>query len=192
MEKLREKNLEFIKEIKKEDPSYFDRLKEGQSPEYFVIACSDSRVCPSVITQMPLGNLFIQRNIANQVNENDESLTASLYYALKHLKVEKIIIKGHTGCGGVKAAAEGNDEPELKDWIDSIQSSLPAEKTDHSLDDLAKVNVLAQVEKLKQHPTYIKHGKGVPVIGCMFHVETGELEELETVGASAGDVEETI
>ncbi|GGK12808.1 hypothetical protein GCM10010965_02240 [Caldalkalibacillus thermarum] len=61
---------------------------------------------------MPLGHLFVHRNIANQVHPEDESFSASLYYALKHLKVKKIVIQGHTGCGGLTAAWQNNDEPQ--------------------------------------------------------------------------------
>ncbi|THG88660.1 carbonate dehydratase, partial [Alkalihalobacillus alcalophilus ATCC 27647 = CGMCC 1.3604] len=110
---LRKKNEEFIQRIKEQDPTFFDELKKGQTPEFFVLSCSDSRVSPSVITQMPLGHMFVHRNIANQVVTEDESFSASLYYALKHLKVKKIVIKGHTDCGGVKAAWLENDEQEL-------------------------------------------------------------------------------
>lgn len=177
---LRKKNEEFIYKIKKEDPTFFDELKKDQSPEFFVLSCSDSRVSPSVITQMPLGQMFVHRNIANQVDTNDESFSASLYYALKHLKVKKMVIKGHTDCGGVKAAWFDNNEEELKGWISHVRKSLPnkKDKKEISIDELSKINVLKQVEYLKEHPIYKAYGKDVEVIGCLFHVESGELERI--------------
>ncbi|MBU9722598.1 MULTISPECIES: carbonic anhydrase [Bacillaceae] len=175
---LKEKNEAFIQNIKKVEPAYFDELKKGQHPEYFVLACSDSRVSPSVITQMPLGKLFVHRNIANQVAEQDESFSASLYYALKHLKVKKIVIQGHTDCGGVKAARNDNDESELRGWLGNIKRSLPEKGNSEtcSLEDLTKINVLEQVKHLKEHPIYQEYGEGIEIIGCLFHVETGLIE----------------
>lgn len=182
MEELefRKKNEEFIQKVKESDPNFFKELQKGQTPEFFVLSCSDSRVSPSVITQMPLGHMFVHRNIANQVNVNDESFSASLYYALKHLMVREIIIKGHTDCGGVNAAWAENKEEELKCWLKHVKGSLPDKNThsDLSLDELAKINVIKQVERIKNHPIYQKYGEGVDVIGCIFHVDSGELERV--------------
>lgn len=177
---LRKNNEEFIRKIKEQDPFFFDELKKGQAPEFFVLSCSDSRVSPSIITQMPLGQMFVHRNIANQVVTEDESFSASLYFALEHLKVKKIIIKGHTECGGIKAAWLDNDEEELQGWISKIRKSLPNKHDikEISLDELAKINVLKQVEHLKQHPIYKAYENDVEVRGCLFHVESGELERL--------------
>jgi carbonic anhydrase len=179
---LRERNAEFIKAIKENDPCFFDKLKEGQTPEFFVLSCSDSRVSPSIITKMPLGHMFIHRNIANQVIANDESFSASLYYSLKHLKVKKIIIQGHTECGGIKAAWENNNEPELKGWLDCVREGLPhIESPAISMEELSKLNVQSQVERVLQHPVYLKYGEDVAVIGSLFHVESGELEPVTPV-----------
>lgn len=178
MEDLRRKNEEFIRKIKEINPAYFDELKKGQAPEYFVLSCSDSRVSPSVITQMPLGHMFVHRNIANQVVSDDESFSASLYFALKHLKVKAIIVKGHTGCGGIKAASSDKEENELRGWISHIRNSFPNDSSELSLDELAKINVLQQVENLKTHPIYKTYGDNVEIRGCLFHVESGELERL--------------
>lgn len=179
-QELRKRNEAFIQKVRKEDPFYFDELKKGQTPEFFMLSCSDSRVSPSVITQMPLGNIFVHRNIANQVDTEDESFSASLYYALKYLKVKKIIIKGHTDCGGIEAAWSETADEELQGWVSKIRSSLPDKSTVDtvSTDELAKINVLKQVEHLKSHPVYQTYGKEVEVRGCLFHVESGELERL--------------
>lgn len=174
---LRKKNEEFIRKIKASDPDFFNELKKEQTPEFFVLSCSDSRVSPSVITQMPLGHMFVHRNIANQVDINDESFSASLYYAIKYLEVKIIIIKGHTGCGGVKAAWSENKEKELQGWLSHVKESLPDKVTypHFSLDELARINVKKQVERIQNHPIYQEHGQEVEVIGCLFHVESGEL-----------------
>ncbi|GAE34021.1 carbonic anhydrase [Halalkalibacter akibai] len=180
MEKLKENNRQFVSERLEHDPSYFHQLKQGQHPDYFVLSCSDSRVCPSVITKMPLGNLFSHRNVGNQVSENDESFRSSLYFALKVLKVKKILIIGHTGCSGVKFALEDHIDDEVVGWINQIKASLPKERTRQlSLEKLAEINVIAQTKNLKKHPLYLKYGERVTVIGCLFHVESGDLEILE-------------
>lgn len=177
---LKKQNEAFVKKMLQGGSHYFETLIQGQAPEFFVLSCSDSRVSPSVITQMPLGHLFVHRNIANQVHPEDESFSASLYYALKHLKVKKIVIQGHTGCGGVTAAWQNNDEPQWQKWLNHIRAGLPKDG-EYSIDELAKINVLQQVEELKRHPVYQQYGEGVEIIPCLFHLETGELECLSAV-----------
>jgi carbonic anhydrase len=179
---LTKNNEEFIRKIKETDPDYFEKLKEGQTPEFFVIACSDSRVSPSVVTQLPLGAMFIHRNIGNQVNLNDESFTASLYYALVHLKVKKIVIKGHTDCGGIKAAWKGVEDLELSGWLNKIRTNLPVKDINCklTLDELAKENLKSQMKNLETHPVYEKYGQDVEILGALFHVESGELEWVNT------------
>ncbi|WP_082235313.1 carbonic anhydrase [Halobacillus massiliensis] len=174
-------NQSFTSKILEQDPIFFENLKTGQSPEYFVISCSDSRVSPSVISESPLGTMFVHRNIANQVRENDESLTSSLYYALAHLKVKKVIIKGHTECGGVAAAKAGNEEPYLKSWIGGIKEGFTNQghSTEDDLNELVKANVKAQVEQMRQHPVYKEYGKDTEVEGYLFHLGSGKLEKLD-------------
>jgi carbonic anhydrase len=180
MSDLIKSNKKFIEEMKMTDEKYFEELSKGQSPDYFVLACADSRVSPSVVTNLSLGNLFVHRNVANQVAEDDESFATSLYYALVHLKVKKVIIKGHTNCGGVAAAWDDNQEDGLVNWLSKIKESFPSKEENEHLTstDLSKLNVLKQVENVKNHPIYKKYGDGVEVVGALFHLENGELEEL--------------
>lgn len=176
------KNESFVQQVQESDPTYFGKLSEGQHPNCFMIACSDSRVSPSVITQAPLGYLFVHRNVANQVVTADHSLTAGLYYALKHLQVKKVVITGHTGCGGIHAARTGNQEPELRPWLDHVEEALQAHlggPAGPSLDDLARLNVLRQMERLAEHPVYRAHGSGVAIEGYLLHLDTGRLELLD-------------
>ncbi|TCS96636.1 carbonic anhydrase [Hazenella coriacea] len=176
---LKEQHERFVQEAVEQKPTFFEELSKGQSPEYLMIACCDSRVSPSTIMKVPLGHLFIHRNIANQVNHNDESFSASLYFALKHLGVRKVIVKGHTDCGGVKAAYQDNQESELKPWLDHIKKGLQFGQNGlSSPNELFKRNVVQQVKNLKEHPVFKKYGKGVEVIGYLFHVESGELEKV--------------
>lgn len=173
-------NKEFIKKINKSQPDYFEQLKEGQNPDYFIIACSDSRVSPCVVSNIPLGKSFIHRNISNQVCLDDANFSACLYYALKHVNVKEIVIKGHTHCGGIHAAWEGNEDEELQDWLARIRQSLPPKEkgVEYTTEELSTFNVLKQIERLKQHPIYKKYGQGVHISGCVLDIETGKLKKL--------------
>lgn len=161
------------------DPQYFEELSQGQQPHCLMLACSDSRVAPSVITQAPLGTMFVHRNIANQVLAGDVSFEASLWYALTRLKVRRIVIKGHTGCGGIAAAREGEAPPVLEGWLKHIRAGLPEDPAAPP-NDLARQNVLEQVRRLKAHPIYQTHGQEVSIEGYLLHLETGLLEHLVT------------
>ncbi|WP_257009721.1 carbonic anhydrase [Evansella halocellulosilytica] len=175
---LKQRNREFVKHMNEVDPDFFSKLKEGQSPDFFILSCSDSRVSPTTITGMTLGSMFIHRNVANQVNHRDDSFSTGLYFALHYLKVSYIIIIGHTGCGGVEAAWGESKDEKLQPWLSHIQESLPMEEKNKSFSsrDLSIQNVLSQVENMKNHPIYMEHGQGIPVIGMVFNLGTGELE----------------
>jgi carbonic anhydrase len=108
-----------------EDPDYFRRLAEIQSPEFLWIGCSDSRVPANEITGTQPGEIFVHRNIANMVVNTDVNLLAVLDYAVSHLKVKHIIVCGHYGCGGIKAAASKKDfKPVLNMWLRNIKDVI--------------------------------------------------------------------
>jgi carbonic anhydrase len=121
-----------------EERSYIEKLaREGQEPKALYIGCSDSRVVPELITSSTVGDLFVVRNIANHVpanRHNDLSVGAAIEYAVTVLEVPDIIVCGHYGCGGVKAAIDGlaalTKQPELKSWLtDLVDSVEKAKKT---------------------------------------------------------------
>ncbi len=181
MKGVLEKNRKFIEDMKKGDQEFFDKLAQGQHPDTFIISCSDSRVSPSVIMQSSLGQIFVHRNIANQVIQQDLSLNAGLYYALKHLKVKEVAIIGHTDCGGVKAAFTTSEDADFCAWTAYIRENLPKDNLDqYTVDDLVRLNVLAQVQRVKDHPIYNKYGLNTEVIGYIFHIKTGYLETLDS------------
>lgn len=105
-----------------EDPDYFNRLAEIQTPEFLWIGCSDSRVPANEITGTKPGEIFVHRNIANMVVNTDTNLLAVLDYAVMHLKVKHVIVCGHYGCGGVKAATTNTDlKLVLNMWLRNIK-----------------------------------------------------------------------
>lgn len=156
-EKLLRENKAWAEEIKSHDPEYFERLSHLQTPEFLWIGCSDSRVPADRITGTQPGEIFVHRNVANLVVNTDVNLLAVLDFAVTVLKVRHVIVCGHYGCGGVKAAATQHDhKPVLNMWLRNIKDvyRLHSEElkaiTDEQLriDRLVELNVQEQVYNL--------------------------------------------
>src|SRR4249919_3968001 len=122
IEKLLLENKAWASEKVEDDPDYFNRLAHLQTPEFLWIGCSDSRVPANEITGTQPGEIFVHRNIANMVIHTDVNLLSVLDYAVNHLKVRHIIICGHYGCGGIKAAMTSHDFKQvLNMWLRNIK-----------------------------------------------------------------------
>ncbi len=122
IEKLLRDNKAWAKEAKAEDPEYFERLSHLQNPEFLWIGCSDSRVPADKITGTQPGEIFVHRNIANMVVHTDVNLLSVLDYAVNHLNVRHVIVCGHYGCGGIKAAMTNHDyKYVLNMWLRNIK-----------------------------------------------------------------------
>jgi len=156
-EKLLLENKAWASEKIKDDPEYFNRLAHIQTPEFLWIGCSDSRVPANEITGTQPGEIFVHRNIANMVVNTDVNLLSVLDYAVNHLKVKHVIVCGHYGCGGVKAAATQSDfKYVLNMWLRNIKDvyrlhreELSAIKDQTKRDDrLVELNVQEQVNNL--------------------------------------------
>jgi len=156
-EKLLLENKAWASEKVNEDPEYFDRLAHLQTPEFLWIGCSDSRVPANEITGTQPGEIFVHRNIANMVVNTDVNLLSVLDYAVNHLKVKHVIVCGHYGCGGVKAAATQSDfKAVLNMWLRNIKDvyRLHREELDKIKDEekrtdrLVELNVSEQVNNL--------------------------------------------
>jgi carbonic anhydrase len=109
-------NEHWVAERLAERPDYFSRMMDAQDPEYVWIGCSDSRVPAETVTGCQPGDLFVHRNIANQVVHTDLNMLTVIYYAVEHLRVKHIIVCGHYGCGGVKAAMSRQDFGLINRW----------------------------------------------------------------------------
>jgi carbonic anhydrase len=120
-EKILLENKAWAAEQVLEDPQYFERLAQLQTPEFLWIGCSDSRVPANQITGTLPGEIFVHRNIANLVVENDINLLSVLHYAVNYLKVKNIIVCGHYGCGGVRAALGGDSYGILDRWLINLK-----------------------------------------------------------------------
>jgi carbonic anhydrase len=156
-EKLLLENKAWASEKTSEDPEYFNRLAHIQTPEFLWIGCSDSRVPANEITGTQPGEIFVHRNIANMVVNTDVNLLSVLDYAVNHLQVKHVIVCGHYGCGGVKAAATQSDfKYVLNMWLRNIKDvyrlhreELSAIKDEAKREDrLVELNVQEQVNNL--------------------------------------------
>lgn len=155
-EKLLLENKAWAAEKVNDDPEFFSRLAHLQTPEFLWIGCSDSRVPANEITGTQPGEIFVHRNIANMVVHTDLNLLSVLQYAVDVLKVKHIIVCGHYGCGGVKAALTQHSFGIINKWLRNIkdvyrfhQDEVDALKTeDEKVDRLIELNVKEQVMNL--------------------------------------------
>lgn len=121
IEELLQGNKNWVKKMNAEFPDFFEQLSQGQSPQFLWIGCSDSRVPSSQITDALPGSIFVHRNIANMVVHTDLNLLSVINYAVKVLKVKHIIVCGHYGCGGVRAAMSNQHFGFLDNWLAYIK-----------------------------------------------------------------------
>ena len=156
-ERLLLENKAWAKEMVTEDPDYFNRLSQLQTPEFLWIGCSDSRVPANQITCTNPGEIFVHRNVANLVINTDVNLLSVLDFAVNHLKVKHVIVCGHYGCGGVKAATTRADfKYVLNMWLRNIKDvyRLHRDELDNIKDEeqrcdrLVELNVVEQVQNL--------------------------------------------
>lgn len=130
-EKLLLENKAWAQERVEKDPEFFSRLEHLQTPEYLYIGCSDSRVPANEITSTQPGEIFVHRNIANLVINTDVNMLSVLEYAVEVLKVKHVIVCGHYGCGGVKAALTNNDYKQvLNMWLRNIKDVYRIHRTE--------------------------------------------------------------
>jgi carbonic anhydrase len=139
------------------DPDYFNRLAHIQTPEFLWIGCSDSRVPANEITGTQPGEIFVHRNVANLVVNTDVNLLSVLDFAVNHLKVKHVIVCGHYGCGGIKAATSNTDYKQvLNMWLRNIKDVYRIHREElniiqheeRRLDRLVELNVQEQVQNL--------------------------------------------
>lgn len=182
-------NEEWIAQQLSSDSEYFEKLASGQTPKYLYIGCSDSRVTAETVMGAKPGEVFIHRNIANLAPNNDLNVLSVVVYAVKHLKVQDIIVCGHYGCGGVKAAMQPDDLGILNPWLRNIrdvfrlhQDELVAiEDEDARYKRLVELNVEEQclnVAKMKEVQLAFKD-REINIHGWVFDLASGKLINLE-------------
>lgn len=188
-ETIFENNKKWIAEKLGEDADFFNKLAEGQKPEYLYIGCSDSRATAEELMGLKPGEVFVHRNIANVVNTLDMNSTAVIEYAVRHLKVKHIIVCGHYGCGGVKAAMTPDDLGLLNPWLRLIRDvyRIYQKELDAIEDEQQRYNRLVELNVQEQCINIIKMASvqeryivdDYPIVhGWVFDMKTGELLDL--------------
>ncbi len=185
---LLDNNRKWATGIKEKDPEFFMRLSRQQAPEYLWIGCSDSRVPANQIINLPPGEVFVHRNIANVVVHTDLNCLSVIQFAVDVLKVKHIIVCGHYGCGGVKAALEDHEHGLIDNWLRHIKDVIRFNTDEFDgltheskLDLLCELNVKEQVANIS-NTTIVrnawKRGADLTVHGWIYNIENGILRDL--------------
>jgi len=185
-----ENNRKWVAEKKASDNEFFEKLAEGQDPDFLYIGCSDSRVTAEDLMGLQPGEVFVHRNIANLISNTDLNVMSVINYAVAHLQVKHIVVCGHYYCGGVKAAMQSQDLGILNPWLRNIRDvyRLHKDELDALQDEdqrymrLVELNVEEQCINVLKTAVVQKAylNKGYPLLhGWVFDVKTGELIDLE-------------
>lgn len=188
-EQIFKNNEKWIADKLAVNPDYFNDLGKGQNPEFLYIGCSDSRVTAEDLMGLKPGEVFIHRNIANQVIPTDNNVNSVVQYAVEHLKVKHIIVCGHYECGGVKAALLPSDMGQLNSWLQTLRDVRRIHKDELEqikdpqklFDRLVELNVREQCMNIIKidHVQKSWYKTGFPKIhGWVFDVRTGKLIDL--------------
>lgn len=190
LQKLLDSNKKWAERMKRENPKLFEEQVQGQNPEYLWIGCADSRVPSNVIVDVDPGELFVHRNIANVIAPGDLNVLSVIQYAVEALEVSNIVVCGHYGCGGVKAAMEQHDHGLIEHWLGNIKQVY--QKHRRELDDIeneqkrhdryCELNVMEQVANIAQ-TNFVqqawKAGRELQVHGLIYSLQSGLLKNLD-------------
>jgi len=187
-------NRAWAEELVEERADFFTRQAEGQNPKFLWIGCSDSRVSPEQMTMTPPGGMFIHRNVANLVNPDDLNLMAALQFAVEVLKVPHIIVCGHYGCGGIKAALGGGVSGPLNRWLDHARNvvrdhhdELAANESDEGkVNRLVEMNVRDQLLTLARTSAVDEAwriGQPLWLHGWVYDIRDGHIKPLMELDA---------
>ena len=189
LKRLLEQNRAWAESIKASDPEFFPNLARQQTPKFLWIGCSDSRVPSTQLVGMVPGELFVHRNVANVVVHTDFNCLSVMQYAVDVLKVEHIIVCGHHGCGGVKAAMDNPQLGLIDNWLRHVQDVVHQHKAslakiddeDKRLDRLCELNVIEQVVNVAR-TTIVQsaweRGQELAIHGWIYGLEDGLLRDL--------------
>jgi carbonic anhydrase len=190
LDNLLARNRAWAAKIKAADPNFFNLLSQQQSPQYLWIGCSDSRVPANEIVDLLPGELFVHRNVANVVVHTDLNCLSVIQYAVDVLKVKHVIVCGHYGCGGVRAALDNSKHGLIDNWLRHVQdvkhqheASLAALANDEErARRLCELNVIEQVLNVSR-TTIVQNawerGQELGVHGWIYGLDDGLLRELD-------------
>lgn len=200
LSELFEKNRVWSLQQLQEDPDYFQRLVKQQAPKYLWIGCSDSRVPANQITGLNPGEVFVHRNIANVIVHTDLNCLSVVHYAIQVLKVQHVIVCGHYGCGGVRAALDGQSNGMIDNWLRHIEDvrDRHADLLENTPDydrkwaKLCELNVIEQVRNLARTTPVSdawKSGQELFLHGWIYGLRDGRLIDLEMSALSRDELE---
>ncbi len=198
-QKLLQGNKLFAETRLFQDPDYFKKLSEGQTPEYLWIGCSDSRVPANEITSTKSGEIFVHRNVANLVVHTDTNLLSVLEYAVVYLGVKHIIVCGHYGCGGIAAAMTNTYHGYVDNWLRNIKdvyyqnfTELDAiEEESQRANRLTELNVIEQVRNLAK-TTIVQRAwaeRELHLHGWVYGLHNGLVKDLSIIHQGSEDID---
>ena len=196
--RLLENNRRWAEGIQAEDPDFFPGLAGQQSPDYLWIGCADSRVPANEIVGLKPGELFVHRNVANLAPHNDFNYLSVLQFAVEVLRVRHVIVTGHYGCGGIKAALSGEGSGFISGWLELIRDvaehhhgELEGLDEQGRIDRLCEINVGAQVANVCRTRVVRdawERGQDLKVHGWIYGLGDGRLRDLEVSVTGPGDL----
>ena len=197
LQNLFENNAKWAEQTLEKDPEFFNKLAKQQKPEYLWIGCSDSRVPANQIVNLPPGEVFVHRNIANVVVHTDLNCLSVIQYAVEVLEVKHIVVCGHYGCGGVAASIDDEEHGLIDNWLRHIkdvyrfnEDKLNSLSEKDKLNLLCELNVKEQVKNVAS-TTIVKNrwksGKNLSVHGWIYDIHNGILKDLLNDGIDNTD-----
>jgi carbonic anhydrase len=198
---LFENNRLWAARLLEDDPDFFEKLSKQQTPEYLWIGCSDSRVPANAIVGMRPGELFVHRNVGNLVIHTDMNCLSVVQFAVEVLKIKHIIVCGHYGCGGVKAAMENRPHGLIDNWLRHIRD---IERKRHNeliliaddekrFDRLCELNVIEQVMNIGNMTAVQEawqNSRSLVIHGWIYRISDGLLKDLGVCVTSAAGLKE--
>jgi len=201
LSRLLENNRKWAARIARERPGFFAKLAKQQSPEVLWIGCSDSRVPANEIIDVLPGEVFVHRNVANQVMHVDFNCLAVLQFAVEALRVRHVIVCGHYGCGGVQAALKRSGLGLIDNWLYGLstlhaqyRAQIEAVPAGMEVDALCEINVIEQVRHVC-NTTIVQQawhrGQPIAVHGWIYGIHNGRLNDLGLTITAAAEIEAT-
>jgi carbonic anhydrase len=188
LHRLLNSNKEWAEQISLENPDFFTSLSQQQNPEYLWIGCSDSRVPANQIVGLMPGEVFVHRNVANQVIHSDLNCLSVVQFAVEVLKVKHIIVTGHYGCGGVHAAYDDCRHGLVDNWLSHVKDvhykhmkEISKLDPDTAKDRLCELNVMEQVRNLARTTVVRdawKKGQELYLHGFVYGLDNGLINDL--------------
>ncbi|MDX1539664.1 carbonate dehydratase [Arsukibacterium sp.] len=194
-------NKNWADRIEREQPGFFKQLSEQQTPEYLWIGCSDSRVPANEIVGLLPGELFVHRNVANLVLHSDMNCLSVLQYAIDVLKVKHILVVGHYGCGGVKAAMMKQRVGFVDNWLRNVKDvyAMHREEVDSFSDENERVNRLIELNVIEQvrnlcHTSFVQEawerGQPLAIHGWVYSLRNGRVKDLRVSHTCADKIDD--